>query len=248
MKFSYLEYRNIIKHIQQYLEVVDFANVTSNSDNYCVVRHDVEFSPYRALEIAKLENNIGISSSFYFQITNNCYNSLSNENLAIIKQIEDLGHKIGAHINTSYIERVNKKELSDLVQDDVRTLSKYTGIDINRYSFHRPTIEQLECYLEIDGLINAYDKKFFYFCKENIPEELPVTYLADSNHQWKWGYPMHLDFNKISKLQLNTHPFSWTNYGYGNINNYKSLVTEKNHELVNSINNEIKNFPKELLL
>ena len=112
MKFSYLEYSNIIKHIQQYLDIVDFASVTSDSDNYCVVRHDVEFSPYRALEIAKLENDIGISSSFYFQITNNCYNSLSNENLAIIKQIEDLGHKIGAHINTSYIERVNKKELS----------------------------------------------------------------------------------------------------------------------------------------
>jgi hypothetical protein len=217
-------------------------------DKYAVIRHDIEFSPDRALDIAKIESDLGIVSTYFFQITNNCYNSLSMQNLSIIKQIHELGHSIGAHINTSYIDRVNTKELTTIVQDDLNTLSAYTDIDIDIFSFHRPTKEQLACYLEIEGCINAYGKQFFQYCDDVTTDiELDVTYLADSNHQWKYGHPVDIDFSNINKLQLNTHPFSWTKYGFGNINNFKSLVAEKNQEMINSINSEIKNFPQEII-
>tara|TARA_R100001377_G_scaffold30565_1_gene16661 strand:+ start:456 stop:1205 length:750 start_codon:yes stop_codon:yes gene_type:complete len=246
-QFSHAEYICILNHIGNFLPIIDFS-MAQYYDRYAVIRHDIEFSPERALDIAKIESDQGVVATYFFQITNNCYNSLSMQNLSIIKQIHELGHNIGAHINTSYIDRVNTKELTTIVQDDLNTLSSYTDIDIDIYSFHRPTSEQLACYLEIPGSVNAYGKDFFEYSNDMTDgKELSVTYLADSNHQWKYGHPLNIDCTKIDKLQLNTHPFSWTKYGFGNINNFKSLVTEKNRELISSINNEIKNFPQEII-
>tara|TARA_B100001564_G_scaffold351843_1_gene358301 strand:- start:6952 stop:7704 length:753 start_codon:yes stop_codon:yes gene_type:complete len=247
-RFSHEEYKGIINHIKRWLPIVDFREV-DRYEKYAVIRHDIEFSPYRALDIANLESELGITSTYFFQITNNCYNSLSMQNLSIIKRIHELGHSIGAHINTSYLDRINTKELTSIVQDDINTLSSYTDIDIDIFSFHRPTKEQLACYLEIEGCINAYGKQFFQYCNDiTLDNKLEVTYLADSNHQWKYGHPLDVDFaSGVNKLQLNTHPFSWTKYGFGNINNFKSLVAEKNQEMISSIDSEIKNFPQEII-
>ena len=74
-----------------------------------------------------------------------------------------------------------------------------------------------------------------------------MLYLADSNHQWKYGYPLDFDFSKINKLQLLTHPYSWTENGGDNYGNYLSLIRERNKELVYSMDTETNTFPKELL-
>ena len=71
--------------------------------------------------------------------------------------------------------------------------------------------------------------------------------MADSNHEWKYGHPLDYDFSKINKLQLLTHPFSWTEKGGDNYGNFLSLIRERNHELVYSMNTETNTFPKELL-
>ena len=76
-----------------------------------------------------------------------------------------------------------------------------------------------------------------------------VHYLADSNHQWKYGHPFHIDYwDKPQKMQLLTHPFSWSNDGYDNISNFTKLIQDRNEELLQSMNSETKTFPKELLL
>ena len=99
---------------------------------------------------------------------------------------------------------------------------------------------------KLDNKINCYDKKFFHFF-EDKPESLEILYLADSNHKWKYGYPLDFDFSKINKLQLLTHPFSWSDSGGDNYGNFVSLIRERNDELVNSMNTETNTFPQELL-
>ena len=39
--FSYNEYRNIIKLIQQFLPIIDFADITPKTKEFCVIRHDI---------------------------------------------------------------------------------------------------------------------------------------------------------------------------------------------------------------
>ena len=62
--FSYNEYRNIIRLIEQHLPIIDFADVTDKTKEFCVIRHDIEFSIDRAAKLAEVENELGISTTY----------------------------------------------------------------------------------------------------------------------------------------------------------------------------------------
>jgi hypothetical protein len=243
--FSFSEYRNIIKLIQQFLPIVDFASVTDKTDKYCVIRHDIEFSIDRAAKLAEVENELGISTTYTVQLRNNTYNALSEKNIKQIHYIRELGHCIALHQNPPLMP---EKDLKKYVLKDIETLEHYYGFKIDRYAFHRPKQEQLKIYLDIPGKINCYGKKYFHYFEGEPPIELDVTYLADSNHKWKYGHPIAIDFNTVYKLQLNIHPFSWTERGYENYKNFLSLNEERKTEMLFDMESENKAFPKELLL
>ena len=241
-KFSFEEYRYIINWVKDNYDIVDYNDVEDDTESFAIIRHDVEFSPVRSLKIAEIDNELGIKSSYFFQIRNNCYNSLSGENIDIIKEISNLGHYIGAHINTSEFKSTDS--LESFVVKDAQTLSSYTGVEVDRFSFHRPKGYQLRDYIKIHGYINAYDDKYFHYYETEKPKKLRVRYIADSSHLWKYGYPTET-YHK--KLHLVLHPYSWTKNGFGNYDNFKSIIKEKNKELVESFDSECKNFPPELL-
>lgn len=238
-KFNYKEYSNIISHIREHLPIVDFAEITNATEKFCVIRHDVEFSIDRALDLAILESRIGVKSSYMFQIRNNCYNAFSDLNLSKIKHINSLGHKIGLHAHMGALNNI--EFIGDYIVRDIEIFSSLIGFELDRFSFHRPKKEHLICNLEIPNIINTYGPNYFHFTEDF--KDLNVTYLADSQHLWNYGYPLDLDFKSIFKLQLNCHPYSWTEVGFANNENFLALLMEKDRELKISISNECKNFP-----
>ncbi len=241
--FSYNEYKNIINLIKNNLPIIDFSEVTEKTKKFCVLRHDIEFSIDRAYELAKVEKELGVTSTYTVQLRNNTYNALSEKNIDLIKRIKDLGHHIGLHQNPPLMDL---DKLKTYVNVDIQMLEYYYGFYVDRFAFHRPKKEYLKEYFQLDGKINCYDKKFFHYFDEK-PDNINVLYLADSNHEWKYGYPLDYDFSKIDKLQLLTHPYSWTETGGDNYSNFLSLIRERNKELIYSMNTETNTFPKELL-
>jgi len=242
--FSYNEYKNIINLIKNHLHIIDFTDVKKSTEKFCVLRHDIEFSIDRSYDLAKVEKELGVKSTYTVQLRNNTYNALSEKNIELIKRIKDLGHEIGLHQNPP--SQMTEDELIKYVINDIEVLEHYYGFEVDRFAFHRPKKEYLSNYLKIKNKINCYDEKFFHFFNE-VPENLNVLYLADSNHKWKYGYPLDFDFSKINKLQLLTHPYSWTENGGDNYGNYLSLIRERNTELLYSMDTETNTFPKELL-
>ena len=59
---------------------------------------------------------------------------------------------------------------------------------------------------------------------------------------WKWGNPLDIDFKEKNKVQMLTHPYSWTPIGYDNENNFKTLLNEKDAELRDSMTSECNSF------
>ena len=241
--FSYNEYVNIIKLVNSHLPIIDFSDIDEQTEKFCVLRHDIEFSIDRAYELAKVEKELGVTSTYTVQVRNNTYNALSEKNIDLIKRIKDLGHHIGLHQNPPLMDL---DKLKTYVSVDIQMLEYYYGFYVDRFAFHRPKKEYLKEYFKLDGKINCYDEKFFHYFDEK-PNKINVLYLADSNHEWKYGYPLDYDFSKIDKLQLLTHPYSWTETGGDNYSNFLSLIRERNKELVYSMDTETNTFPKELL-
>ena len=245
--FSYNEYKNIINLVRKDLPIKDFSDIRENTKKFCILRHDIEFSVDRALKLAIIENEIGVKSTYTVQLRNNTYNALSEKNIDAIQQIKKLGHEIGLHQNPPLME---KNELKKYILKDIETLEHYYRFEIDRFAFHRcgSTPQLLEWYVQVPNKINCYDKKFFHYYKNKKPSKLNVIYLADSNHKWKYGYPLDFDFSKVDKLQLLTHPYSWTVEGFDNYGNFLNLSKERNNEMLWDMETENRAFPKELLI
>ena len=92
-----------------FLTFQEFIPMGLKPDSFCLIRHDVDRMPRRALKMAKLENSIGVKSTYYFRKKPWVFDP------RIIKEILNLGHEIGYHYET----------LSDANGDLVLAMNKF---------------------------------------------------------------------------------------------------------------------------
>lgn len=244
--FSYAYYQKLINTLKTHIPLIDFSDIKQGDNRFFILRHDVEFSVEKAYELAFLEHHhLGINSSYFFQIRNDAYNTMSFKNIELIKKINNMGHKIGLHVNSSGL--TNLSEIGNFIKKDINLLQTILELPIDRFSFHRPTHALLKLNLTIDGLINAYDKLYFHYYENKKPDKLNVHYFSDSEHQWKYGHPLSILESPNQKLQLLIHPYSWSEQGYDNVHNFKALIALKQTVMLQSMQNECHNFPTELL-
>ena len=257
--FSYDEYRLMLRKIQEHLPIIDYADVIRyDSKKYCVIRHDIEFSIDRAYQLALIENKLGLSTTYTVQLRNKTYNALSDKNIKLVREIQDMGHHIASHIHMgAFTDPDFVMNAPAYIIKDTETLMDYLGFEIDRFAFHRPKKEWLNLtgddhavfhdllYLNNKPLINVYDKPFFTYGEKKADS---VWYLSDSNHTWKYGDPLKEDLTTIDRMQLLCHPYSWTDTGYNNKDNMAHIVLEKMKEQSQSMSNEMLSFPPELLM
>ena len=126
-----------------------------------MIRHDVEFSPRRALEIARLDDSAGVESSFLFQVKSNAYNLFSSENLNILQEVMALNRKVGLHLYVSDIAEGEWATLEKELELQVSIFESVTDMPVDRFSFHRPPRWVLENRADkISGYITMYGESF----------------------------------------------------------------------------------------
>ena len=238
--FSYEDYKEIIRIIKSTNLQSDYAGALKKEE-FVIMRHDVEYSVERAYALAKVESSMDFTSNYFFQWTNNSYNVLSRRNMDMIKDMHERGHVIGLHFalnGMTDMELIRKQ-----IVKEMNILSDMFGFQVDTFSVHRPSKDILRENIKLPGIINAYQDDFFTFA-ENVTENTPVKvkYLSDANHIWRYGYPDEANITGYKKVQILTHPFAWCKKGYDNFENYKSLVREKYIEMIESIDNECKDF------
>lgn len=238
--FSFNDYKEIIRIIKSTDRYMDYHRALT-SDRFVLMRHDVEYSVERAYELAKVESSMDFTSTYFFQWTNNSYNILSRKNKDLIKDMHERGHTIGLHFALNGM--TDMEQIRKQIAKEMEILDSMFEFTIDTFSIHRPSKDVLRENIKLLGIINAYQDEFFTFA-ENVTENTPVKvkYLSDANHIWRYGYPDEKNILENEKVQILTHPFAWCKKGYDNFDNYKALIREKYMELVNSVDNECKDF------
>ena len=238
--FSYEDYSRIVNIIKDskrqktYLEAI-------NSDDFIIMRHDVEYSVERAYRLSRLEDKLDFKSTYYFQWTNNTYNLLSKINLEMIHEMHKEGHEIGLHYALNGL--TDMQEIRRRIKMEIKALSELLEFDITSFSVHRPTKEILRENICLPNVINAYQSEFFTFAEEvSDLNNVKVKYMSDANHKWNYGIPNEESILGNKKVQILTHPYTWTEKGYDNEGNFVTLINEKIKELVDSIDSECKHF------
>lgn len=122
-------------------------------------------------------------------------------------------------------------------------MSNMLDIPVDRFSFHRPLREHLEANIKVDGLINMYGRDFFVLLDNPADiADISVKYIADSNHQWKYGVSNAETFEKYKKLQLLVHPLSWSEKRAEHLENFQMRIQEKHDIFVDTVASEWKIF------
>lgn len=238
--FSYDDYKEIVRIVKSTGNACGYKDALTK-DKFVIMRHDVEYSVERAYALSKVEESMDFTSTFFFQWTNNSYNILSRRNMDMIKDMHERGHDIGLHFALNGITET--EILKKQIIKEINILNEMFGFKIDSFSFHRPSKYVLSENIKLPGIINAYQDDFFTFA-ESVDENTPVEvkYLSDANHIWRYGYPDQANILGHDKVQILTHPFAWSRMGGDNFTNYKYLVSEKEKELVESIDAECKDF------
>lgn len=238
--FSYDDYREIIRIIKATGLVTTYEEALTR-EKFILMRHDVEYSVERAHALSRVEESMDFRGNYFFQWTNNSYNILSRKNRDILTDMHERGHHIGLHFALNGM--TDMKLVRERIRKEAEMLSDMLGFPITTFSIHRPSPDVLKENIKLDNLLNAYQDEFFTFAPDAAPDsELRVKYLSDANHVWRYGYPDEETIVSNDRVQILVHPFGWTKAGYDNLENYKSLVREKYVELIDSIDNECKDF------
>lgn len=237
---SYAEYRTILACILKSGKYCDYTEASANRP-FVVLRHDIEFSIGRAYKMHLIDTELGIRSSYFAQLTNNAYNVFSRENRDMLREMHANGQHIGLHYHWDPSDRLDTLATSIRRQADV--MSGLLGFEIDRFSFHRPNNQVLANYFEVPGLLNTYHPMFFTYVENaSAQSSVRVKYLADSMHRWKYGYPNLETLMEHSQVQVLMHPYSWTETGHNNLENFRSLVNEKQEELLETLDSECMHF------
>lgn len=237
-------YRQILSDIKKSGKLMDYSDAREVNE-FVILRHDVEFSMERAYKMAQIENEEQVSSTYFVQISNNAYNAFSDRNKKRIAEIKDMGHVIGLHYHLE--GETDPLKVRDGIRDQLRIMSELLGFPVERFSIHRPIRQVYYNMIPIEGVINAYSSEYFTLLDAdsdgNIDEtKLEVKYIADSRHQWNYGYPDQETLKKYKKIQLLIHPDFWSEEGLDAEHNFRKMIRENSYEFINTLNSECHHF------
>src|SRR5439155_1446595 len=102
---------------------------------YIALRHDIDFAPSYSLEMAELEHEAGVRSTFFVLVDGQFYNPLQSEVIRQIRQIHSLGHEIGLHFAVSSAVHA---DIGKDVAFRLDVLSAIVGATLRSFSQHDP--------------------------------------------------------------------------------------------------------------
>ena len=179
LDFTFYKYHEMCEAIiaSDYIPITikDYLMKSTNSgDKYVLLRHDVDKMPENALEMALIENKLGIQSTYYFRSTKNVFRP------DIIKQIYSLGHEIGYHYEDLVKAKGNTVQAIEIFQKELAIFRKIC--DIKTICMHGNSLSKWDN----RDLWKSYNFQDFGIIGEAYIsiDFKKVLYLSDSGGSW----------------------------------------------------------------
>jgi hypothetical protein len=197
MEFTYDAYRSLLELLKQ--RGYEFASFNNYSimPMPVILRHDIDNSLVKALEIAKIENECNVKSTYFALLSTDFYNIFSKRSNEILKEIISLGHDFGLHFDEKRYIINSEEDLKKYVEYEKRILEGVLDRSIRTVSMHRPSKWILENNILFNTIINTYSAEFLQNLK----------YLSDSRMHWREDVISIINSGEYNKLHILTHPF-----------------------------------------
>lgn len=175
--FTLENYRKLLMLALKNYSFSFFKNNFNYAIKTLILRHDVEFSVPIALEMAKIEHDLGIRSTYFIQLHGDFYNAMECKTFKKIREIESLGHQLALHFDAHFWEITREDQLDSCLKKDKDSFEKYFFAEPIVFSFHNNNAFTLSCNKETyAGMINVYSDKF----------KKDYGYCTDSTGYWRY--------------------------------------------------------------
>ena len=202
--FNFSHYREILKSaLKAGYRFVSFdKQYLKSNKKICFLRHDIDYMPWWALDMARAENKMNIKATYFFQLNAATYNIMERKTFETVHELARLGHRIGLHFDTGRYPNFKLKQCKSLCRVEQQLMEEILKIKITDIiSFHCPQKEVLGS--KIKGIVSTYEPDFFVRTK----------YLSDSQGWYEGCVCKIFEKLKYPKLQLVTHPHCWPKAG-----------------------------------
>lgn len=174
----------------------------SNEDEVALWRHDVDFSPQRALALARVEAASGILATYFVQVSSRFYNIFEPEIAVILRKIVALGHDIGLHFDPEVCAYQSVSNYDHRIAFEAKVLEEVLEVRVTSFTLHNPTTLVGVSLDEPSraGLVNGS-------CTEL---RKAYAYCSDSNGFWRYRSLGELIADPTTtRLFALTHPEWW---------------------------------------
>lgn len=198
MKFTYKAYRELLALLREYgYTICDYHNY-AQADRSVIIRHDIDFQIEKAVRMAEIEKETGVSSTYFVLVSSNFFNIFSKRNQDCLKQICNMGHEVGLHFDEVKYD-VGQTDLVRAMEQEAALLEKCLGREVRSLSMHRPSRTTLEADYKVAGgrIVNSYGAEFFHRHK----------YVSDSRRNWREDVTGIIKSGEYDRLHVLTHPF-----------------------------------------
>jgi len=203
LDFSYAYLERLYAKLRRFrlCTIGDAESVVADVENpTAFIRHDVDVSLRRAIELARKEVQWGARSTYHVMIDSPFYDVRSTESATILREMASLGHEVGLHYDV--MARGMGSAEPALRAEDIGkacdTFAELLGTPVRSVSFHLPLQELLRGPLHVAGRVSGYAEDLFRW------------YISDSRARWREGEPLEsLTKPRSHLLQILVHPLWW---------------------------------------
>lgn len=197
MNFTYQAYKNLIQLLREHdYTICDYHNYAQVRRSV-ILRHDIDLEIEKAVKMARLEQEIGVSSTYFVLVSSNFFNIFSKRNQAYLREICDMGHAVGLHFDE--VKYDDQTDLVQVMEEEAALLERCLGREVKSLSMHRPSQTTLEADYKVAGgrIVNSYGTEFFHRHK----------YVSDSRRNWREDVVAIIQSGEYDRLHVLTHPF-----------------------------------------
>lgn len=175
---------------------------SSTKGEVALWRHDIDFSPQRALAMAQVEATCGVPATYFIQISSRYYSIFEPEIAAILRQIVLLGHDIGLHFDAEVCAHQSLPDYDGRIAFEAEVLGEIAETKVDSFTLHNPTtLDDISLNEQHrGGLVNGS-------CSELRAN---YAYCSDSNGLWRYRSLAEMIADPaIGRLYALTHPEWW---------------------------------------
>jgi hypothetical protein len=201
--FDYATYWSLLSGIAATHRIVRFTDLREREPDgpFCLLRHDVDYSPKAALRLAGQEARRGIRATYFLLAGTAYYNLLAPEHAGFARELVAMGHEVGLHYDVRSFLPFPRHDWRRLLLAQATLLGEVAGQPVASIAMHQPALHGDDPFRGEDhGFLNAYDDRF----------TREMTYVSDSCRAWRnSGWSMLATGAFPQRLHLSLHPINW---------------------------------------